>query len=251
MLGEEGPAGIALQKAAEAAKDFPGKDEARRRLSLLAIDVNTASPAARSELEVKLREMPNDPVALALLAELQERDGTVDQAVNTFEKVVDDYPQFAAATRQLALLYGQRSANVRKAYDLLTNAHQAYPDDPELTKMLGILSYRRGSYPQSVDLLQKAAAGLENDSDLLYYLGMAHYRLRQYAETKLALQQALRLNLSGKLAGEATAHSRIAARIEGRDRSEIKSAVGISDDSATKKEDRRRPTADPAVLRLR
>jgi tetratricopeptide (TPR) repeat protein len=204
MLGEEGPAGLALQKAAEVAKDFPGKDEARRRLSLLAIDVNRASPAARSELEVQLREMPSDPVALVRLAELQQRDGDVDQAVNTFERVVDDYPQFAAATRRFALLYGQRSADDRKAYDLLTNAHQAYPDDLELTKMLGILGYRRGSYPQSVDLLQKAAARLENDSDLLYYLGMAHYRLKQYAETKVALQQALRLNLSGKFADEAS-----------------------------------------------
>lgn len=204
MLGEEGPAGIALQMAAEAAKDFPGKDQARRRLSLLAIDVNAASPAARSKLEVQLREMPDDPVALVRLAELQKRDGAVDQAVNTFEKVVDDYPQLAAASRELALLYGQRSPNDRKAHDVLTNALQAYPDDPELTKTLGILSYRRGTYPQSIDLLRKASAKLEGDSVLLYYLGMAHYRLKQYAETKIALQRALSFNLSGKLADEAS-----------------------------------------------
>ena len=203
MLGAEGPAGIALQKAAEAAKDFPGKDEARRRLSLLAIDVNTASPAARSELEVQLRERPNDPVALVRLAELQQRDGALDQAVNTYEKVVDDYPQLAAVTRQLVLLYGQRSANVQKAYDLLTNAHQAYPDDPELTKTLGIISYRRGRYSQSMDLLRRASTKLEDDGDLLYYLGMAHYQLKQYPETKIALQHALSLNLSVKFANEA------------------------------------------------
>jgi len=203
MLGQEGPAGIALQKAAEAAKEFPGKDEARRRLSLLAIDVDTTSPAARSELKVQLRGMPDDPVALVRLAELQQRDGAVDQAVNTFEKVVDDYPQFAATTRQLVLLYGQRSANDQKAYELLTNAHQAYPDDPELTKTLGILGYRRGRYSQSIDMLRKASTKLADDADLLYYLGMAHYRLKHYSDTKIALQRALSLNLSGKFAGEA------------------------------------------------
>ena len=203
MLGQEGPANIALQKAAEAAKEFPGKDEARQRLSLLAIDVKTVSPASRSGLEVQLRERPNDPVALVRLAELEQLDGAVDQAVNSYDKLIDAYPQFAAATRQLALLYGQRSTDDRKAYDLLTNAHLAHPDDPELTKTLGILSYRRGYYPQTIGLLQKASAKLENDADLQYYLGMAYYHLKQYAETKIALQRAL-LHLSGKLGDEAS-----------------------------------------------
>jgi tetratricopeptide (TPR) repeat protein len=202
MLGKEGPAGIALQKAVESAKDFPGKDEARRRLSLLTIDVITASPAARSELEIRLRETPNDPVALVRLAELQQRNGALDQAVNTYEKVVDNYPQVAAATRQLVLLYGQHSTNNQKAYDLLTSAHLAYPDDPELTKTLGVISYRRGRYSQSINLLRKVST-LGDDADLLYYLGMSHYRLKQYPETKIALQHALSANLSGKLADEA------------------------------------------------
>jgi tetratricopeptide (TPR) repeat protein len=203
MLGQEEPARIALQKAAEAAKDFPGKDEARRRSSLLAIDVKAASGVARSELEVQLRESPDDPVALVRLAELQRLDGAIDQAVKTYEKVVDAYPDVAAATRQLALIYGQRSTDDRKAYGLLTNAHRAYPDDPELAKTLGIRSYRRGYYPQCIDLLQGVSVKLANDADLQYYLGMAYYHLKQYAEAKIALQRALSFNLTGKSADEA------------------------------------------------
>ena len=60
--------------------------------------------------------------------------------------------------RQLALLYGQRSTDDPKAYELVTKARQAYPDDPEIAKTLGILSYRRGYYPQSLELLKGAAA---------------------------------------------------------------------------------------------
>ena len=37
MMGEEEPARLALQKAVDATADFPGKDEARQRLTLLAI----------------------------------------------------------------------------------------------------------------------------------------------------------------------------------------------------------------------
>src|SRR5262245_61868543 len=85
MLGEEEPARVALQKAADTAADFPGKDEARQRLALLAIDVRAGNPTIKTELENYLRKQPNDPAALMRLGEIQQRDGAVDQAVKTYE----------------------------------------------------------------------------------------------------------------------------------------------------------------------
>src|SRR5439155_18763254 len=107
MLGEEAPARLALQKAADALKDFPQKQEAQRRLAVLAIPVGTANAAVRTELENYLRETPGDPAALMRLAQIQQRDGAVDQAVKTYEQLVADNPLYAPATHQLALLYGQ------------------------------------------------------------------------------------------------------------------------------------------------
>src|SRR5262245_2898364 len=74
MLGEEGPARDALQKAIDAPADFPAKDHARRRLALLAIPAGTANATIRRDLENYLRESPNDPVALTRLAEVQQRE---------------------------------------------------------------------------------------------------------------------------------------------------------------------------------
>jgi tetratricopeptide (TPR) repeat protein len=203
MLGEEGAARNALQKATNASADFPGKDEAGRRLALMAIDVGTADPKARTELENYLREWPNDPAALVRLAQIQEREGAVDQAVRTYEKVVADNPLFAPATRQLALLYGQRSTNDLRAYELVTKARQAYPDDPEIAKTLGILSYRRAFYPQSIELLKEAARSRKDDAELLYYLGEDYNQLKQWNECKATLQRALALNLSSALVSDA------------------------------------------------
>ena len=203
MMGEEEPARLALQKAADADKDFPDKDEARRRLALLALPVGTANAAARTELENYLRERPNDPVALSRLAQLQQRQGAVDEAVKTYEKVLADYPLFAPATRQLAMLYGQRLTDEPKAYELVTKARQAYPNDPEIAKTLGILNYRRGFYPQSSELLKEAAAKRKDDPELVYYLGAVQRQLKQYTECKETLQRALALNLSPQLADDA------------------------------------------------
>jgi tetratricopeptide (TPR) repeat protein len=203
MLGEEQPARIALQKAADASVDFPGKDEARQRLALLAIDPRAANPGVRTELEDYLRKQPNDPAALMRLGELQQREGAVDQAVKTYEKVVADNPLYAPAMHQLALLYGQLSTDSAKAYELVTKARQAYPDDPDIAKTLGILNYRRGNYPQAIELLKQATAKRKDDPELAYYLGEVYHQLKQYTECTETLQRALTLNLSPGLADDA------------------------------------------------
>ena len=203
MLGEEDAARLALQKAVDAVKDFPQKDEARRRLTLLAIPVRAADTAGRTELEHYIRRTPNDPAALMRLAEIQQRDGAVDQAVRTYEKLVADNPLHAPATRQLALLYGQLSIDSAKAYELVTKARQAYPDDSDIAKTLGILNYRRAYYPQSAELLKEAAAKRKDDPQILYYLGEVYRQLKQYTECKGTLERALTLNLSPGLAGDA------------------------------------------------
>jgi tetratricopeptide (TPR) repeat protein len=203
MLGEEGRARDALQKAVDAAADFPFKDQARRRLTLLAIPAGTANATVRTELENYLRQNPNDPAALTRLAEAQQQEGAADQAVKTYEKVVADNPLYAPATRQLALLYGQLTTDSAKAYELVTKARQAYPDDPDIAKTLGILNYRRELYPQAVELLKEAIAKRKDDPELLYYLGEVHHQLKQWDECKGVLERALKLNLPPGLADDA------------------------------------------------
>jgi tetratricopeptide (TPR) repeat protein len=203
MLGQEQPARLALQKAADASSDFPGKDEARERLAILATDPKATNPTARTELENYLRAKPSDPMALFRLATMQERDGAVDQALKTYEKIVEGDALFAPAMRRLALLYSQRSPDDPKAISLATKARQAYPGDAEIAKALGILNYRRSYYPQSGELLKEAAAKLKEDPEVLYYLGEVHRQLKQFNECKGTLQRALNLNLSAELANEA------------------------------------------------
>jgi Flp pilus assembly protein TadD len=187
MLGDEGAARVALQKAVDANEVFPGKDEARAWLALLGIDVGKACPAVRTELDNYLRNRPKDPGALARLAALQERDGDEDRAIKTYEKLLDADPSYAPALRQLALLYGQNlkddsnPADISKAYDVVTKVRQTYPDDADVAKTLGILSYRRGYYPRSLELLMEAKAKRPDDAELLYYLGQATIALNQGA----------------------------------------------------------------------
>jgi len=203
MLGEEAAARVALQRAADSAGEFPQKNEARQRLAVLAIDGRTTNGAARTDLQNDLRQWPNDPAVLVRLAQFEIRDGNADQAVMALEKVVADNPQYGPAMRQLAVLYGERSVDDAKAYDLVQKAHQTYPDDAAITKTLGVVSYRRQLYPQSVALLEEAARTRKDDPELFYYLGAARQQLKQWSECKAALERASSLNLPSELAESA------------------------------------------------
>jgi tetratricopeptide (TPR) repeat protein len=199
MLGQEASARSALQKAVQGSGDFLGKDEARRRLAVLDLQVGSEGAAVRTQLNYYMRQDPNDPAALTRLAELEMREGSVDKAVRIFEKVAADYPMFAPATRQLALLYGQRLTDSSTAYDVAMRARQAYPADPDVAKAAGILSYRRGNFPQSVELFKEASAKRNHDSEVLYYLGETYRQLNQWNDCKESLHRALVSSLAPAL----------------------------------------------------
>jgi Flp pilus assembly protein TadD len=108
---------------------------------------------------------------------------------------VDADPLFAPALRELALLYAGRAADELKAFEMATKARQAYPDDPELTKTLAILNFRRGLYPQSVELLNQAAGSRRDDAEIQLYLGRSYQQLKKWDQCKSALERSLALNL--------------------------------------------------------
>src|SRR4051812_16378999 len=194
MMGDEAAAKTGLQKAVQLPSAFPQKDEAQQRLAILPIDTKTSTGDARAALDAYLQKQPRDPVALTRLARLQARDGSADQAIATYQKVIDANPLFAPAFRDLALVYLARGIDDSKAFDITAKARQAYPDDAEIAKALGILNFKRGLFPQSAELLNQAAGSRRNDADIQLYLGKSYQQLKRWDDCKSALERALALN---------------------------------------------------------
>jgi uncharacterized protein HemY len=116
---------------------------------------------------------------------------------------LSQYADFSLASRRLAILYSEDPARDARAYELAVKAREAFPDDPELTRTLGILLYRQKDYARSVKMLKESVAKMTGDAPVMYYLGMGQYQLNQRIESKKTLQRALELNLPGALAAEA------------------------------------------------
>jgi len=195
MLGNEAAARTALQKAVALPSAFPQKEEAQQRLTILTMDTQSPTGDGRATLDAFLRQQPKDPAALTRLARLQVRQGSADQAIDTYQKAIDANPSFAPALRDLALIYSTRATDDSKAFDMAAKARQAYPDDAELAKTFGILNFKRGLYPQAAELLNQAAGSLRNDADIQLYLGKSYQQLKRWDECKPALERALALNL--------------------------------------------------------
>jgi Flp pilus assembly protein TadD len=82
-------------------------------------------------------------------------------------------------------------------------AREAFPEDPDVAKALGIMMYRQSDYARAVGLLKESASKLTTDATLMYYLGMAQYRNNNQADCKRSLQRALELNLNDELGSTA------------------------------------------------
>jgi tetratricopeptide (TPR) repeat protein len=193
MVGDEASARTSFERALQPSQDFPGIDEARKRLSVLAIDVQTAGPVERSLLEKAAAERPEDPVVLSRLVAVYEREGTLDKAIAVCETATRAYPKDVAVITLLARLYYLKG-EMAKGFDLAKAAHALAPDDPDVAQILGRLAFSMHDYPWSLSLLKEAAAKHPNDPDTQFDLAQAFYSTGGVSDAVAAMRNALGSN---------------------------------------------------------
>jgi tetratricopeptide (TPR) repeat protein len=194
MMGNESPAQVAFQFAA-AKGDFTGKDEAVRRLAIIAIDPKTATAAQRNEIETDVKKDPADPIATRRLAELQERDGEWQKAAATYEIALQQSPQDFRDMARLAQIYSTKLNQPQKAMVLAKNAYQHEPNDPYISATLGRLVFQANEhdYSYALSLLQAAARGLPGQPDLLHDLAWAYFATGDTVQARATMESALQL----------------------------------------------------------
>ena len=194
LMGQTDIARVALQKAANASKDFPGKEESKRRLALLKSDSGTSQELSLAQLEAMAKEQPNDVVSQMRLGETYEKQGAMDKAAAAFEQAVKLNPRLASATIKLAQLYAGSLQNKEKAFVYAKKARELMPNDPQVTSILGKVAYRTGNFTWSYSLLQEAARQRENDPAVFHDLAWAAYSLGKLGEAREIMQKAVTIS---------------------------------------------------------
>jgi putative PEP-CTERM system TPR-repeat lipoprotein len=203
-VGKISDAQAAMSSALQTGLPSPQTGEATRFLDLIALSTSpTQAVAAESSVEEILKSDPRYVPALMVMAVINEQKTDIVAAEQNYEKVLSQYPDFAPAQKQLAILYAEDSSNTERAYALAIKSRESFPDDSELGKTLGIIVFRQGDYARAASLLKASASEGGTDAELLYYLGASQFHLNDRAGSKVSLQQALSMGLSGKPATDA------------------------------------------------
>src|SRR6266550_2183073 len=191
MMGQTDLARVALQKAANAAKDLPGKEESRRHLALLKSGAGASSELSLTQLEAMAKEQPSDVIAQMRLGEVYEKQGTSVKAAAAFEQALKLNPKLLSATTKLAQLYAGALQNKEKALSYAKKARELTPNDPQVTGVLGKVAYQTGNFTWSYSLLQEAARQRESNPAILHDLAWAAYALGKMNEARETMQKAL------------------------------------------------------------
>jgi tetratricopeptide (TPR) repeat protein len=203
-LGKINEARDAMQKALTTGPDSPQAADAKKFLALIALDENPGElMAAEIDVQKELKSNPEYVPALMAEAALDAQRGQAKPATEIYSDILRRWPDFAPAQKRLAVLYAQDPSRIAAAYDLATKARKTLPDDPQLSELLGRLSYEKKEYPRAIQLFQETATKRPLDADSLFYLGMSQLQASQKTEARGALNQALAGGLQEPLASEA------------------------------------------------
>jgi tetratricopeptide (TPR) repeat protein len=203
MMGQTNLAKVALKKAASATKDFPGKDESKRRLALLESGAGPSSELSVAQLEAMTKEHPNDLISQMRLGEAYQKQGAGDKAAAAFEQAFKINPKLPTTVIKLAELYAGPLQNKEKALDYAKKARELAPTDPQVAGILGKVAYDSGNFTWSYSVLQEAVRQRANDPSILHDLAWAAYSLGKVNEARDAMQKVLNNNPDSARAADA------------------------------------------------
>jgi len=207
MMGQTDLARLVLKKAAEAPKDFPDKDESKRRLALL----EGGGGLSIAQLESMAKEQPKDVIVQIRLGEAYEKHGAPDKAAAAFEQALNVNPKLTTVATKLAQLNAGPLHNKEKALEYAKKARELAPDDSQITALAGRVAYESGNFSWSYSLLQEAARQRANDPAVLHDLAWAAYSLGKVNEARDAMQKVLANNPNPTQASDAKEFLELAA----------------------------------------
>lgn len=203
MTGDEDAARTSLQNAVNGTDNFSGKDEARRRLEILAINPLTANSETLAMLEKSLRDLPGDPAVQNRLAAIYERDGNDEKAANIYEAALKTNPNNSQMMFKLAQFYATRSNSTAKALDLAKSAHNLSPENPNISHGLSELVFKTGDFKWALSLMQDVALKQPNQPDVFYDLAWSYYSVGRVTDAEATMKSALQKGLTGTQADDA------------------------------------------------
>jgi tetratricopeptide (TPR) repeat protein len=194
FLAQEESAKKAFGRVVDQASNSPAKEDAVRRLAVLAIDAATADSSVRADLEQRAQKDGKDPVLLCRLAGMERRAGASAQAAEHYEAALKLSPRSPLIMEALVEIYLGPVPQPQRARELAKAAHEMAPNDAQISRYLGHLLYKAGEFAWSATLLGEAAGQLSTSSEVFHDLAFAYYNLGRLRDAEATVKKFLALD---------------------------------------------------------
>ncbi|MFZ5980295.1 MAG: tetratricopeptide repeat protein [Candidatus Zixiibacteriota bacterium] len=127
------------------------------------------------------------------LGSAYERQNRVEEAISTFEMLIDHYPDNAQALNYLGYMLADRNRDLGYAKELITRAIELLPENAAFLDSYGWVSYRQGNFKEALEYLKRAVK-LDNDPIIFDHLGDIYKARGKMNEARQWWQKALDLD---------------------------------------------------------
>lgn len=203
MMGQVGVARAALEKAAAATQDFPGKSEIPAKLALLSSGASPSMPVPIEQIEALVKDRPQDPLLRIQLGDAHTRGGDSAKAAAAYEQALTLNPALTEPALKLAKVYAGSLNNKQKAMEYAKKAQALAPNDAAVAGVLGALAYESGNHPWAYSLLGESSRKRPQDATILRDFAWAAYSTGRVDEGQLAMERLLKVAPDSALASEA------------------------------------------------
>ncbi|MCW8902356.1 XrtA/PEP-CTERM system TPR-repeat protein PrsT [Sedimenticola sp.] len=174
------------------------------RLGIMLAQQYTRAGDARRGLDL-LREWAekqpdNLQVQISLAGTLLEQ-GLHDEAIQTYEKVLQADDSQLIALNNLAWIYSSRGND--KAVELGKRAYELASTRPEIVDTYGWILVQTGDLSKGSEILKQAAELSPNNQEIIYHLGYAQHKQGNRTEAETILKRAIAINDKTELAKSA------------------------------------------------
>jgi tetratricopeptide (TPR) repeat protein len=168
----------------------------------LVLSAQSKYDAALDAFNEVLRLSPNSGGAYFNIAQVHDMHGDWNRAQEAYRKSLDLEPDNAVAKNNLAWSYAEHGGNIDVALRLAQEAHQAKPDDPEISDTMGWIYMKKNTLSEAIQAFKKSVSLVPTSPEYSYHLGMAYLRSGDTAKAKELLEATLHMEPSSPFAPE-------------------------------------------------
>lgn len=193
QLGQEQASRQAFARVVESRAEASILQESRDRLALLDLDLTSAGPEVKNDLEARRQRRPNDAIVLTRLAVLEARSGGFETAVAHYEAALKVNPRDVRTLQALVELHAGPLPKPARVRELSRQAVALAPQDGDLAWKLGRIAYAQGDLTWAATTLRDAARILHQQPEVLLDHALAAYGIGRFDDAERSLEDCLAL----------------------------------------------------------